>query len=298
MERKQTGQMGYRYEKYNKNDICVTLPEKVSGQPVTIIGAKAFLSCRQVEQLVLPDTLEQVEDWAFAHMKGLKEILLPAKNICFGRKVFLGCDSLMKVTLTHQGLPIQGQYRGIPYFIASVFRLSLETIEKGLTELERAGDAEGQWRWLAVYDEALTVYLGRPDDYDFEPAFIGWFDVEDVDDQKQGHMAEQIKKKIALAFQRLRYPKGLSEDTGKLLGDYLVKKVPGQVLELMREPCSEYGREVAYFKIWQQVGGFDVFSPKKLLEQLEEADPEVRGFLMECELEDKEREDFFGGLEL
>ena len=62
--------MGYRYEKYDKNNMCVVLPREIGGEPLTIVGAKAFLSCRRVEKLELPDTLERVEDWAFAHMKG------------------------------------------------------------------------------------------------------------------------------------------------------------------------------------------------------------------------------------
>ncbi|MCI9320521.1 MAG: leucine-rich repeat protein [Lachnospiraceae bacterium] len=65
--------MGYRYEKYEENNRYVELPREADGVPLTIIGAKAFLSCRNVESLILPDSLESVEDWAFAHMKGLKE---------------------------------------------------------------------------------------------------------------------------------------------------------------------------------------------------------------------------------
>ena len=290
--------MGYRYEKYNKNDTYVILPSEIDAQPLTIIGTKAFLSCRHVEKLILPETLEQVEDWAFAHMKGLQEIFFPAKEILFGKKVFLGCDALQKVVLTFGGQPAQDQYEGIPYFLASVFRLSMDSIHSELANLRLAGDAEGQWQWLARYDEALTVYLLRPDDYDFEPAFIGWFDVEDVDDQRIGYMAEQIKKKIALAFKRLLYPERLSEETETKLGKYLVDKVSEQVLELMKDTDSEYAKDARYFHIWQRIGGFKQYSPKYLLEQLEDGDPEVRSFLLGCELEENTGEDFFENLEL
>lgn len=265
---------------------------------MTIIGTKAFLSCRQVEKLILPETLEQVEDWAFAHMKGLQEISFPAKEILFGKKVFLGCDALQKVALTFGEGPVQSQYEGIPYFLASVFRLSMDGIHGELSNLRLAGDAEGQWRWLARYDEALAVYLMRSDDYDFEPAFIGWFDVEDVDDQRIGYMTEQKKKKIALAFQRLLYPKRISEETEMLLGKYLMEKVPSQVLELMKDTDSGFAKDVKYFQVWRRLGGFELYSPKFLLEQLEDGDPEVRSFLLECELEEKTGEDFFESLEL
>lgn len=290
--------MGYRYEKYNKNDTCVILLSEMDEQPLTIIGTKAFLSCRHVERLILPETLEQVEDWAFAHMKGLQEISFPAKDILFGKKVFLGCDALQKVILILDGQPVKGQYDGIPYFLASVFRFSMDGILKELSDLHLAGDAEGQWHWLARYDEALSVYLLRPDDYDFEPAFIGWFDVEDVDDQRIGYMKEQKKKKIALTLKRLLYPERISEETETILGKYLVEKVPEQVLELMKDTDSEYSKDVRYFQIWQKIGGFKMYSPKFLMEQLEDGDPEVRSFLLECELEEKTGEDFFENFEL
>ena len=290
--------MGYRYEKFEQNNMCVLLPREILGEPLTVVGAKAFLSCRQVEKLVLPDTLEQVEDWAFAHMKGLKEITFPAKEILFGRKVFLGCDELRKVTLAREGDTLQGQYEGMPYFLASVFRLALERIQKRLSDLRLAGDEEGQWQWLGLYDEALSVYLMQADDYDFEPAFIGWFDVEDVDDQRTGYIAEQKRKKIALVFQRMAYSERMSEQTEKLFGEYLLKNVPEQVLELMRDADSGYGRYVKYFQVWRRIGGFELYSPKFLLGELEDADPEVRSFLLECELEEAAGEDFFGGLEL
>lgn len=289
--------MGYRYEKCNENNTCIVLPCEMAGQPLTVIGAKAFLSCRQVEKLVLPDTLVQVEDWAFAHMKGLIEIVFPAKEILFGKKVFLGCDALRQVTLIREGKLLQELYEGIPFFLASAFRLALAKDHRNLYDLRLAGDAEGQWRWLAYYDEALLAYLMQADDNGFEPAFIGWFDVEDVDDQRVGYMSEQIRKKIELAFQRMVYAEKMSERTEKLLKEYLTKKAPEQVLELMRDTESDGGRQVRYLRVWRQIGGFELYSPKFLLEELENADPEVRSFLLECELEETV-EDFFGSLEL
>ena len=290
--------MGYRYEKYNENNTCVILPREIAGQPVTVIGAKAFLSCRQVEKLMLPDTLEQVEEWAFAHMKRLREIVFPAKEILFGKKVFLGCDGLQRVILTRKGEQQREQYEGMPHFLASVFRLGLDNTQRRLTDLGLAGDEEGQWQWLEYYDEALIVYLMQADDHDFEPAFIGWFDVEDVDDQRAGYMTAQKRKKTGLVMQRLLYAERMSDKTEKLLKEYLLKKAPKQILELMRDSDSEYGRQVKFFQIWKQIGGFELYPPDLLLGELGNADPEVRSFLLECRLEEASEVDFFGSLEL
>ena len=285
---------GYRFEKYTGNDTCVILPDRVVGKPLTTIGTKAFLSCRSVERLVLPDTLERVEDWAFAHMKNLEEIVFPVRDILFGKKVFLGCIALKRITLTGA----EDQYEGIPYFLASLATMMDET---ALCP-ELAGSREGQWTWLKEYDRLLEQFLARPDTYGFEPAFIGWFNVEDVDDQQEGYVREQKRKKAGLAFQRLLYPAGMEEDMEAKLQDYLLGKtdveIPALILKLFEDSDNGYGGNVSYFKLWQKIGGFGIYSPEYLLEHLPEADPEVRAFLMESRLNMEGNNNFFDTLEL
>lgn len=275
----------YRYQSYEGNEAYVTLPERMEGRLLTAIGAKAFLSCRTVERLELPDTLVQVEDWAFAHMKNLKELVLPPREIHFGKKVFLGCDSLERIFLRGA----RGQYEGIPLFLASQVRW----MEGMPVNLDLAGAKQGQWQWLEAYDRALLGFLSESDDVGFEPAFIGWFYVEDVDSQRETYMLERQKCKVRLALQRLRYPERVSRDTRGQLGDYLRGPL---FLELCGE--QEYARDVEYFRIWQQIGGFSLYSPQFLLEQMPGADPEVRGFLMKCSLSREQSDDFFKKMEL
>lgn len=284
----------YRFEKYTGNDTRVTLPDSVDGQPLKTIGVKAFLSCRSVERLELPDTLERVEDWAFAHMKSLEEIVFPVRDILFGKKVFLGCTSLRRIILKGA----EDQYEGIPYFLASVATM----MDEAALYPALAGDREGQWSWLKEYDRLLEQFLARPDTYGFEPAFIGWFNVEDVDDQQEDYVREQKRKKVGLAFQRLLYPAGMTEDMERKLRDYLLgkrdAKIPALILEQFENSHNGYGGNVAYFKIWEQIGGFDIYSPEYLLEHLSEADPEVRAFLMESRLNMEGSDSFFERLEL
>lgn len=292
----------YTYESYMENDTRVVLPEQINGMPLTVIAAKAFLSCRTVERLELPNTLDKVEDWGFAHMKNLRELVFPPKKIQFGKKVFLGCDSLEKISLRG----VKDQYEGIPFFLASMVKWMSEMP----VELALAGDPQGQWEWLDTYDKVLLDLLDKPDDIGFEPAFIGWFHVEDVDDQKQNYICERKKCKIRLALQRLRYPEGASQDTQGRLGEFLLgtgetqdgtkicepPKIPSLFLELCRE--EGYGQDIRYFQIWHQIGGFAIYPPSSLIEQLPEADPEVRGFLMKCSLSQEQEDDFFEGMEL
>lgn len=308
---------GFRFEKYRGQEKEVYLPEEMKGKPLSTIGMKAFLSCKSVERLVLPATLERVEDWGFAHMKNLQEIVLPAKEITFGKKVFLGCEKLQRVILS--GVPVGTLYEGIPYFLPTAFRLfeeetmqSLQTtglVDAGmmaeypndiLQNLQIAGDPEGQWRWLFIYDKALEAYLRRKDDEGFVPAFIGWFDVEDVDDQRQGYIQKIKESKLWLVFQRLLYSKGLAESTERFLNQYL-RENTSFLVEILTEQYlrrKEFHTDIRVYKIWKASGGLTGEYAGRLMAIVPEEEPEIKSYLLECRLEDAGGDSFFTGLDL
>jgi len=296
----------YRFEKYTGQETEVQLPDEMDGKPLGIIGCKAFLSCKTVEKLYLPKTLEAVEDWGFAHMKNLQELILPAKKLVFGKQVFLGCECLRRVRLYTEGVADVKRnashnaesYEGMPYFFATMCRFFPE--EK-LLNPAFAGDLQGQWKWLADYDEALISFIRRPHDAGFVPAFIGWFDVEDVDDQKARYMMNQRKEKIRLAFQRLQYGRSLQKEHAKVLHGFLLREselVEVLILERSEGGKDALGQELSHYKIWQQSGGLDRQRAEMLLQRLPEEAPEIRGYLLNMQLENVEKVDFFGELEL
>ncbi len=307
-------QSGFRYEKYVGQEREVRLPESVS-----VIGAKAFLSCKSVERLVLPASLEAVEDWAFAHMKNLREVWLPAKDIAFGKQIFLGCGSLERVLFCN--IPEHSCYEGVPYFLASAFRFFAEEIPKnlkgaGLAEqrmlreypnyayygLKMAGDREGQWRWVEAYDGALAAFLQRSDDDGFAPAFIGWFYVVDVEDQRQAYSGKRREDKAALAFQRLLYSEGMGGELEAFLKRYLQDNAAA--IPALFEHSKAMRDDLRYYKIWRASGALLPQYAGRLMEELPELEPEIRSYLLECLMDREDAEDgkfyhgFFAGLEL
>ncbi|MDR2730994.1 MAG: leucine-rich repeat domain-containing protein [Treponema sp.] len=77
------------------NDKNVTIPEKIDGKTVEIIGAKAFENCG-IESLTLPKNIKRIEANAFQNCKSLKTVtLLNASTI--GDSVFAGCGQLTTV---------------------------------------------------------------------------------------------------------------------------------------------------------------------------------------------------------
>lgn len=71
------GTLVYQQE---KKGICIkryrgigqkaVVPENIEGRPVTVIARKAFLSRKTLKEIVLPETIEEIGDWAFAHAEG------------------------------------------------------------------------------------------------------------------------------------------------------------------------------------------------------------------------------------
>lgn len=310
-----TKQLTFCYKKYTGQEKEVHLPEMGDGLPLSTIGAKAFLSCKSVERLVLPSTLETVEDWAFAHMKNLREIVLPAREISFGKKVFLGCENLQRILFCDVQYD-NWIYEGIPYFLASAFCFfaeeTLQSLQSAgliqqnlldeypndiLFNLKMAGDCKNQWKWLFIYDQSLKSFLLRNDDDGFMPAFIGWFDVEDVEDQRQDYIRKRQGEKVRLVFQRLLYPEAMEKDTQNFLYQYLRENTPF-ISELFSQ-SQELGRDIRYYKIWQTSGGLVPLYAQRLLAELPETEPELRSYLLECQLENENTKDeFFKDLEL
>lgn len=283
-------------ESYDGNQVNVTIPAVVDALPVTKIGAKAFLSCKSIMHMTLPETIQEIGDWAFAHMKNLKTLTLPAHSISLGKHVFLDCINLSQIKIQ----PDYSMNPGLPYFLAS----SVTLLKKpSLCCPECAKDTMLHAEWMADYDAALLQFLSAPDDTGFEPVFLGWFSVEDLDSQTQKFAAQRQCEKTSLVFQRLLYPDFLADSTKKVLYDYLTMHMPEGALSKehtvpFQMLCNEYRDDIRYLKILADTGYITARTLPLLQENLQNAAPEVIGFLLRYQENFTDFEDFFSGLSL
>ena len=297
----------YTYTKYSGADKEVHLPEQVDGLFMNAIGAKAFLSCKTIEKLWLPDSIREIGDWAFAHMKNLKEIALPAENIAFGKQVFMGCEQLTRVHVVvkhredgekDKESPDEAKawecslYEGLEYFLATMFC----HFESGqLMDLSILQTEEGQKKWIEKYDQVLCEYLAEDDAVRFVPAFIGWFDVEDLDEQKKRYVNQVKCKKLEITLQRLLYDANINESTKRQLAKY-VEEREKSMLELFQDREKELGNDIRYYKLWNTLGGLKNDQARILLEANDWADTEIKAYLLNIQLQKDEETDFFGEL--
>jgi len=291
------------YKKYNGNSRYVTIParemslsQEVS-EPYTTIGVKAFLSHKEIEQLILPDSITTIEDWAFAHMQQLKELVLPANPIHFGRKVFLDCNQLRRIQIR----PDHSSNPGLPLFLADLVTVFSNT---DLLNPVLAASESTHAAWMQEYDRLLTHFLKENDEAGFEPVFYGWFNDEDPDStQRPTYILTQRAHKVRMTFTRLRYPLFLSPTCREILQAYMRDHMPWgckarehtAVWDLLPE---YYAEEVCYYQLLQEA---DALPPEKIpeiLAHLPQASPEVIAWLLRYREQSGCISDFFDNFTL
>ena len=75
-------------------DTELRIPAAIEGLPVTVIAKKAFLSRKQLRRVVLPETVEEIGDWAFAYCSNLTGVWFPRRNLRMGKSIFKECGAL------------------------------------------------------------------------------------------------------------------------------------------------------------------------------------------------------------
>ena len=86
----------------------VEVPAALFGRPVTALGARVFAADsereahRRIRTVSLPDTLEQVGDYAFYSCTGLVDAVIPQNVEEIGNYAFYGCQNLTEVVLSEK----------------------------------------------------------------------------------------------------------------------------------------------------------------------------------------------------
>jgi hypothetical protein len=77
---------------------AVDIPRAINGLPVTAIGNEAF-SHANVTSVTIPESVNRIENLAFAHCTGLTKIMIPDSVILIGDIAFFDCTRLTNVTI-------------------------------------------------------------------------------------------------------------------------------------------------------------------------------------------------------
>lgn len=93
---------GESYKVVEVNGECPTnivIPAEYNGLPVTVIGRRAFAEEKNLESVVLPNTIIEIGIWAFDTCTALKEISIPDSVVVISGSAFSYCTSLTEIII-------------------------------------------------------------------------------------------------------------------------------------------------------------------------------------------------------
>lgn len=277
----------------------LTVPERIEGLPVAVIGKKAFLSRKSLRQVRLPETVREIGDWAFASCSGLKEMQLPRRELCFGKAVFLDCTRLERIVLYGDGEPsrVAGEPdgQGGPSWTAELLAAAVKDFGAYyLLEPPAVGSVE----WLGKWDAKLAAVLHTPDEEGFSRQVLcGEEDYGSTD--VFSYVSERRREKARLAFLRLLHPWGLAEPLKSELETYLTAHTKGcGSEEAWQVILREKGNDRAYYSLFAELGGLNAENLCPVLEDIGEEFPEMKAYFLQWMAQAPATTDFFAGLEL
>ena len=93
---------------YEGSESVVRVPEKIDGYIVERIGAEAFSGNKDIQEVILPETVNYIDRYAFQGCSSLKKIDIPDDVTYIGVYCFAECTSLESITLPKNITSIEG----------------------------------------------------------------------------------------------------------------------------------------------------------------------------------------------
>lgn len=268
----------------------VQVPSEVEGKPVTGIGKKAFLSRKNMRELLLPVTIGKIEDWAFAYCGKLERIVIPGVVEEIGRAVFANCTSLVQVDCL-EGEGWQKWSEDVGHLLAAAVK-ELESYY--LLEPGEVGSTE----WLNKWDARLLAVMEEDDQEGYQKQVL--CGEEDYGSTDLGaFLTQKRKKKVRLSMLRLRYAQGLSEERKAYLTNYLLAHTKGcESEEAWQVLLQEYAYDKESWQLFLDLGCVTQANIEEMLAEMGEEHPEMKAYFLRYKAQKLGYEDFFAGLEL
>ena len=110
----------------NANITSITLPSSLKE-----IGEVAFTDCKSITEIVIPENVDVIKDFAFAGCTNLKSVTLPESMTRIGQGAFYRCESLQEINVPFQIETIE------EFAFSSCVSLKEVSIPKTVTAIKR-----------------------------------------------------------------------------------------------------------------------------------------------------------------
>ena len=249
----------------DKRITAVTIPPVFNGAAVTAVGKKAFLGCKMLRSVELPDTVSRVGEWAFAGCDALSSVLLPQGEVIFGKGVFERDSALFEIK-------VKGKSPDSAYLMAKAVTVMeaeymLDTVSCGSSE------------WLLSWDRKLENLLSLRDDEGYHLYVL--CGEEDLHLDYDEFLEHTRRKKASLCLLRLLWDEGLSEPLREVLKGYVRDHSIGCKSEAAWDyVVREKGDDLTYFELLSDLGCVSEKNLERALPYLGDRFPQAKAYLI------------------
>lgn len=275
----QNGQLVYNKQKnyvevlsYAGEDTVISIPDMIENLPVEKIQKKAFLSNKKIREIILPDSLSEIGDWAFTYCDQLRKVVFPRKEIIIGKSIFSGDKHL-------QSIGISGSKADLPQGIE--YMLSSSVTAFGTYQLLNFREI-GTLEWMKKWDDRLYMMM-KQDDFDgyADLLICGEEDYEGKDYDEISYPSRKRKGKVRMAFFRLLHNDYLSEEMRTFLQEYLKQHTKGMTyFESWSVLKTEKGEDIDCFRIFAEAGCIGENNIDVMINDLDEEHVQLRAALI------------------
>lgn len=282
---------GYAIKRYRGIGEKLVVPAEVEDRPVIAIERKAFLSCKTIREIVLPDTIEEIGDWAFAHAEQLRTAIIPHHTLSRGKELFLGCKRLREIIL--DGAYEEKESQGLGRMLALAVTILHDYF---LFDPVDVGSKE----WVRRWDEKLMALIELDDLDGFEELWTcGEEDYEGKDYDIKSYPVEKRKMKLRVVYFRLLYPYMISDEVCATLKAYLSHHTKGtdtpEAWELIIE---EHPNDLEYYRVFAEAGCITEDNFDSLLDDMKNSSAEIKAYLLRYKEEHFATRDAFASFDL
>ncbi|MCM1262789.1 MAG: leucine-rich repeat domain-containing protein [Butyrivibrio sp.] len=283
---------------YKGKDVSLAIPDRLADMPVTIVGKKAFLGAKSLRNILLPQSLMQIQEWAFASCSNLETIYLPCRKITAGLGIFKDCNSLQKIIPTkYEENDIADEDAAMLECIPRLLASAVTVLDAFyLFDLSAAGSVE----WFKQWDARMMSLMEQEDTEGFSKMLLcGEEDYGSKENNLDYYVEQRRRFKVRLAMLRLMYGVRLDTEIRKKLISYLqLHKKGGESEETWKVVLEEHGDEKAYYQFLLDYDCIDKDNFEAVLFDMGEGHTEMKSFLMNCRELWVDMDNVFAGLEL
>lgn len=281
---------------YSGKDLYVTIPETIDDCIVKTIGKKAFLSQRFIKTIILPSTIERIEDYAFARCRKLETVVLPYKKLVVGQDILKDCNELKYICDIKD---LKDTENDIAFLLAKTLN---ELNAFFLFDLENAGSEE----WLNHLDATISLRLDKDDMEDFskmilcgEEEVVCGEDGTIEDSNPEHYKSNRVKEKVRISLMRLMHDYKLNEALRTKLTSYLLHHIKGcDTDETWQVILNEHGEDKKYYDFLIGIGGINESNFDSIMKDMGNRHTEIKSYLLKYNDEQKNTSDMFSEFEL